>query len=216
MQMWKSKAIHRGQKCKKTWVATNAYRPKPRPSQAEGQGGEQQERDSTMKSRKAPKKFGKKHKEPGTLPAGFAEAMSLTEALSRSTQPDDDGYYDDVHKLLAAQAAHTILSGFHVGKVPIKVCWLSLVSNEPIGMFYSGAKDAYRGILIRYEAGTKGRRYCSFTPPHDGGISGAGFGAVPFEEKGTQHAFEQRGQSGRGPCRGSLKKYATGHRHPDT
>ena len=54
--------------CKKTWVATNAYRPKPRPSQAEGQGGEQQERDSTMKSRKAPKKFGKKHKEPGTLP----------------------------------------------------------------------------------------------------------------------------------------------------
>lgn len=169
--------------CKKTWVATNAYRPKPRPSQAEGQGGEQQERDSTMKSRKAPKKFGKKHKEPGTLPAGFAEAMSLTEALSRSTQPDDDGYYDDVHKLLAAQAAHTILSGFHVGKVPIKVCWLSLVSNEPIGMFYSGAKDAYRGILIRYEAGTKGRRYCSFTPPHDGGISGAGFGAVPFEEK---------------------------------
>ncbi len=100
---------------------------------------------------------------------------------------------------IATQAAFVILSGLRQGWTPVKVAWLSALSNEPTGLTVigpGGSLESYTGILVRYEEGTNGLRIVKVPEITQGQLGGdvaffgdPKFGMLDFDETDRAEIF---------------------------
>ena len=117
-------------------------------------------------ARKAERKAAKAH--PGVplhgrggevIGYGYDEASGKAAMAAGVPIIRTDESEDRLH--IASEAAFVILSGLRQGWTPVKVAWLSALSNEPVGLTVigpGGGHEDYTGILVRYEQGTNGLR----------------------------------------------------------